>query len=76
MVTQLLNKLLIQQIKSGARHINDNTLVESKNSSIIRKHIDYQHIPERYASEINHFYEKYLNVYLNYHQLCGFDTKD
>jgi len=73
-VVRLLNKLLIQQTKSRARHTNDNALVESKNGSIIRKHIGYQYIPRRYAQFINQFYKEYLNVYLNYHRPCGFAT--
>lgn len=73
-VAELLNKLLIQQTKSRARHTNDNALAEGKNGSIIRKHIGYQHIPQRYAPLINQFYKEYLNVYLNYHRPCGFAT--
>lgn len=73
-VAKLLNKLLIRQTKSRARHCNDNALVEGKNGSIIRKHIGYQHIPKRYAPQVNQFYNKYLNVYLNYHRPCGFAT--
>jgi transposase InsO family protein len=73
-VAQLLNKLLIKQTKSRARHSNDNALVEGKNGSIIRKHIGYQHIPRKYAQVINQFYKEYLNVYLNYHRPCGFAT--
>ncbi|MBU0998793.1 DDE-type integrase/transposase/recombinase [Patescibacteria group bacterium] len=73
-VTKLLNKLLIQQTKSRARHCNDNALAEGKNGSIVRKHIGYQHIPQRYAPLINQFYKEYLNVYLNYHRPCGFAT--
>ena len=74
-VAALLNKLLIRQTKSRARHCNDNALVEGKNGSIIRKHIGYQYIPQRYASLINEFYKNHLNVYLNYHRPCGFATK-
>ena len=73
-VAQLLNKLLIQQTKSRARHTNDNALVEGKNGSIIRKHIGYQYIPKRYAEDINRFYKEHLNIYLNYHRPCGFAT--
>ena len=31
--------------KSRARHTNDNALVESKNGSVVRKHLGYSHIP-------------------------------
>lgn len=74
-VARLLNKLLIQQTKSRARHCNDNALVEGKNGSVIRKHIGYMHIPQRYAEALNEFYRCHLNVYLNYHRPCGFATE-
>lgn len=73
-VAQLLNKLLIQQTKSRARHCNDNALVEGKNGSIIRKHIGYMHIPQGYAEELNEFYRNHFNPYLNFHRPCGFAT--
>lgn len=73
-VTQLLNKLLIHQTKSRARHCNDNALVEGKNGAIVRKHIGYMHIPRTYAAALNEFYRNYLNPYLNYHRPCGFAT--
>lgn len=74
-VAELLNKLLIEQTKSRSRHTNDNGLVESKNGSIIRKHMGYWHIPQRHAEAINRFYENYFNPYLNYHRPCGFATE-
>lgn len=73
-VAKLLNKLLIQQTKSRTRHCNDNALVESKNGSVIRKHMGYVHIAKKYARVINRFYKDYFNVYLNYHRPCGFAT--
>ena len=73
-VAQLLNKLLIQQTKSRARHTNDNALAEGKNGSIIRKHIGYRHIPRRFAPAVNQFYQEYLSIYLNYHRPCGYAT--
>ncbi len=73
-VAQLLNKLLIQQTKSRARHTNDNALVEGKNGSIIRKYIGYRYIPKRYAISLNQFYQEHLNIYLNYHRPCGYAT--
>ncbi len=73
-VAKLLNKLLIAQTKSRARHCNDNALVEGKNGSIIRKHMGRNFIAQRHASAINRFYEEYLNPYLNYHRPCGFPT--
>ena len=73
-VAKLLNKLLIRQTKSRARHCNDNALVEGKNGSVVRKHLGRNFIPQRAASSINEFYENYFNVYLNYHRPCGFAT--
>lgn len=71
-VARLLNKLLIRQTKSRPRHSGDNGLVESKNGSIIRKHMGRMHISQPHASAINQFYKAHLNTYLNYHRPCGF----
>jgi predicted DNA-binding transcriptional regulator AlpA len=71
-VAKLLNKLLILQTKSRARHCNDNALAESKNGAIIRKNIGYVHIPSKCAPAVNHFYKIYFNKYLNYHRPCGY----
>lgn len=73
-VAKLLNKLLIKQTKSRARHCNDNALVEGKNGSVVRKHMGRNFISQRYAEPINEFYETYFNVYLNFHRPCGFAT--
>lgn len=71
-VAKLLRKLLIQQTKSRPRHSNDNGLVESKNGSIIRKHIGYHYIPKVYAARITVFYRDFLMPYLNFYRPCGF----
>ena len=73
-VVALLNKLLIKLTKSRSRKCNDNALVESKNGSVIRKHMGYFYINQKYAPEINDFYMKYFNPYLNFHRPCGFAT--
>lgn len=73
-VSSILNRLAIKQTKSRSRHCNDNALVESKNGSVIRKHMGYIHIPKTYAGEINQFYQTYFNQYLNFHRPCGFAT--
>ena len=73
-VSKLLNTLMIRQTKSRARRTNDNALVEGKNAAIIRKHMSYLHIPRKFASRVNEFYQKHLNRYLNYHRPCGFAT--
>ena len=73
-VVALLNKLLIKLTKSRSRKCNDNALVESKNGSVIRKHMGYFYINQKYAPDINDFYVKYFNTYLNFHRPCGFAT--
>lgn len=73
-VAEILNKLLIEQTKSRSGRTNDNALVEGKNGSIIRKHMGYWYIEQRYASKINRFYVGCFNTYLNYHRPCGFPT--
>lgn len=73
-VVVLLNKLLIKLTKSRSRQCNDNALVESKNGSVVRKHMGYFYIHQKYAPEINDFYMNYFNPYLNFHRPCGFAT--
>ncbi len=73
-VADILGRLIIKQTKSRSRHCNDNALVESKNGSVIRKHMGYNHIPKSYAEDINEFYQKFFNPYLNFHRPCGFAT--
>jgi hypothetical protein len=72
-VAELLNKLLIEEFtKSRSRHSNDNALVESKNGAIVRKHLGYSHIPQRFAALVNAFCRDHLNPYLNFHRPCLF----
>lgn len=73
-VAALLNKLVIHQTKSRPRHSNDNGLAETKNGAVIRKHMGYAYIPQRYAKKINHFYQTFMNPYLNFHRPSGFPT--
>jgi len=75
-VAQLLEKLRIQEFtKSRARRTNDNALVESKNGSVVRKHLGYSHIPGRYAERVNAFTQEVLSPYLNFHRPCFFPTE-
>ena len=73
-VAQMLSKLLVEQTKSRSGRTNDNALVESKNGSVIRKHMGYWHIEQKHAPLINEFYEEHFNTYLNFHRPCGFAT--
>ena len=58
-VAALLQALHIDEFtKSRARRSNDNALVESKNGSVIRKHLGYGHIPSRYAERVNAFTQR------------------
>ena len=75
-VAQLLAKLHIEEFtKSRARKTNDNALVESKNGSVVRKHLGYAHIPARFAGAVNDFACNQLSPYLNFHRPCFFPTE-
>jgi transposase InsO family protein len=74
-VAKLLEKLRIEQTKSRSRHSNDNALAESKNASVVRKHMGYGHIPQEYATPINAFYQETFNPWLNLHRPCLFATE-
>jgi transposase InsO family protein len=74
-VAKLLEKLRIEQTKSRSRHSNDNALAESKNASVVRKHMGYAHIPQQYANPINTFYQETFNPWLNLHRPCLFATE-
>ena len=69
-VARLLNKLLVEQTKSRSRHSNDNALAESKNGTIVRKHLGYSHIPQHFAALVNAFCVEHLNPYVNFHRPC------
>ena len=74
-VAKLLQKLLVEQTKSRSRHSNDNALAESKNASVVRKHMGYSHIPQRFAKPINAFYQEVFNPWLNLHRPCMFSSE-
>jgi len=73
-VAKLLEKLRIEQTKSRSRQSNDNALAESKNASVVRKHMGYAHIPKKHAQPINIFYQEHFNPWLNLHRPCMFAT--
>ena len=76
-VARLLGKLHVQEFtKSRARRTNDNALVESKNGSVVRKHLGYAHIPGRFAQQVNHFTQNVLSPYLNFHRPCFFPIEE
>ena len=71
-VVDVLQRLHIHLSKSRPRRHNDNALVETKNGSIIRKHLGYSHIPAASAGSVNDWCQQWLNPYLNYHRPCAF----
>ena len=71
-VHQFLQRWNVKQTKSRPRHSNDNSLAETKNGAIIRKHMTYHHIPQPFAARINKFYREHLIPYLNFHRPCAF----
>jgi len=71
-VAKLLGKLCIEFTKSRPRHSNDNALAETKNGAIVRKHLGYAHIPQRFAARVNAFCQEHLNPYVNFHRPCFF----
>lgn len=73
-VAEMLERLRISQTKSRSRHSNDNALAETKNGSVIRKHIGRNHIPKKNAPMIEKFYETHFNPYLCYHRISSFAT--
>ncbi len=73
-VADLFHRLLIKQTKGRSNHCNDNALVETKNGSVIRKNMGWQHVNKNLADRISDYYRNYFNVYLNYHRPCGFPT--
>ncbi len=71
-VAKLLNKLLIELTKSRPRQSNDNALAEAKNGAVVRKHLGYTHIPQKWAPLLNAFHQRHFNPYLNFHRPCFF----
>ena len=73
-VSEVLQKLLIEQTKSRSGRCNDNALIESKNGSVVRKHMGHWHIPKYEARKINGFYRDCFNEFLNFHRMCAYPT--
>ena len=75
-VAALLDKLRVERFtKSRARHSNDNALVEGKNANVVRKWFGHDHIPRRFAPEVNRFAQGTLSPFLNYHRPCLFASE-
>lgn len=71
-VVELLAKPDIELTRSRPRRSNDNALVETNNGAVVRKHLGYAHIPQRFAAPVNAFCAEHLNPYLNCHRPCCF----
>ncbi len=73
-VADLLQRLLIKQTKSRSYHSGDNALVETKNGSVIRKNMGWEHIDQSLYNDINYYYKNFFNPYLKYHRPCAYPT--
>ena len=74
LVADFLQRLLIGQTKSRACHPNDNALVETKNGSVVRKNMGWEHINQQFADDFTAYYRNWFNPYLNFHRPCAFPT--
>ena len=75
-VARLLRKLHVEEFtKSRPHRSNDNALVESKNASVVRRHLGHAHIARRHAALVNGFLRDVLAPYLNYHRPCHFPVE-
>ena len=73
-VADLLQRLLIKQTKNRSYHSGDNALVDTKNGSIIRKNMGWEHINQGLTNQINTYYKHFFNPYLNFHRPCAYPT--
>jgi len=71
-VAEMLEKLRVEFTRSRPRRSNDNGLAETKNGSIVRKHLGYSHISQRFAADVNALCRDFLNPYVNFHRPCFF----
>lgn len=73
-VADLLQRLVIKQTKNRSYHSGDNALVETKNGSVIRKNMGWEHINQSLCDAINDYYKNFFNIYLIFHRPCAFPT--
>ena len=75
-VAELLEKLRVERFtKSRPRTSNDNALVEGKNAHVVRRWFGHDHIPRRFADDVNRFAQGTLSPFLNFHRPCLFATE-
>ena len=73
---RLLDKLHVEEFtKSRPQRSNDNALVESKNGTVVRRHLGHAHIPRRHAARVKDFTHHVLSLFLNYHRPCHFPVE-
>ena len=70
-----LDKLRVEFTRSRPRRSNDNALVESKNASVVRRHLGREHIPAEFAPLVHEFASRVLSPHLNYHRPCLFASE-
>ena len=75
-VAALLDKLHVGEFtKSRPRRSNDNALVEGKNAHVVRRQLGHEHIPTRFADDVERFLREHLSPFLNFHRPCLFATE-
>jgi len=74
LVAELLQRLLNKQTKSRSYHSGDNALAETKNGSVIRKNMGWEHIDQKFCDKINYYYKNFFNPYLNFHRPCAYPS--
>ena len=47
---------------------NDNALVEGKNARVVRRHLGHEHIPARFADDVDAFARGHLSPFVNFHR--------
>ncbi len=70
-ISNILNRMHVKQLKSRSFRSEDNGQVETKNT-IIRKEMGYTPIDSKYIPQLDTFFKDYYDEYLNYHHPCGF----
>ncbi len=59
-------------IPARPRQPKDNALAESKNGTVVRKNLGFEHIPGQWAPQLNRFHREHFNPYLNFQRPCFF----
>ncbi len=73
--SHLYNLRVGEFTKSRPRRSNDNALVEGRNAHVVRRHPGHEHIPVRFADDVDRFAREDLSPFLNFHRPCLFATE-